>query len=646
MAITPDRNIWIPTSFGLTRYDIQHNKYDIYANNSGLPENGLNAVVVDHNDRIWVSGDQFIAKFNPATETFKTYNTVRNIKSFWSKSRFLAPDGRIYFGGIDGVYTFHPDSIHTDLTAPRIILTDFKIRNKTHLLDNAFENVSEIALTHDQNDIAFTFTGIHLIEPASNQYRCMLEGYEDAWRALGHQHSVNYTNLNPGDYVFRVQAANRDGIWSTEDLSIDLSISPPFTQTTWFRAMLTLVFVLLAYAILRIWYYQQQLRRQKKIAEQTSEYRMQFLSHVSHEIRTPMNAIIGLSGLAVETNLNPQQRRYLAAIEQSSKDLLKIINQLLDHSKLESGMFSFDYSPFIMTSVTEQLEAMLKPLAEAKGLVLQINIAPEVPLNLKGDALRLTQILTNLLGNAIKFTEHGQVSLKISSEPTTSDQAVVTFEVSDTGMGISPDMLDSVFDQFVDQQKGPSAPGTGLGLFISRQLVERQHGTIDIRSVVDEGTCVTVRLPFEVTGAEGAGARKASPVSSGQAFGEIRILVVDDAAFNLLVVTEMIKKRIPNASVITAESGMEALELLQTQPCDVIVMDVKMPGMDGHETTRAIRAMKDDVAHIPILGATAGAMPAQIQACMDSGMNDVITKPIDVDTLIEKLFLLTQKQVR
>jgi CheY-like chemotaxis protein len=213
-------------------------------------------------------------------------------------------------------------------------------------------------------------------------------------------------------------------------------------------------------------------------------------------------------------------------------------------------------------------------------------------------------------------------------------------QVSDTGVGIPADMLDRVFDRFIDDQHGSSEIGSGLGLYIVRQLIERQNGTIKIGSVVGEGTHVKVRIPFGVQ--SGMDQLDSGTQESDLIFGDLRILLVDDAPFNHLVMTEMIRKRIPHALVTSAESGNEALSILKEESFDLIVMDAKMPEMDGYETTQRIRKLDGNKSAIPILGATAGAMPAQIQKCLDSGMNDVITKPIEIDLLVQKLHQLTQ----
>ena len=638
IAISKDQQVWLATGFGLTRYNIQNNSFHIYTDHHGLIENSLNAVLVDKKQMVWATGTQYVSQFNPITNIFTSYKTDE-IKKYAGRSKFLDQDGRIYFGGQNGIYTFHPDSIARDFQAPRVVLTDFKVQDSTYLLDKAFEFTREIILSYKQNDIAFEFSGIYLVDQDENTYRCKLEGYDNTWRELGFRRSVNYTNLNPGNYTFKVLAANKYGVWSDEDLSIDLLITPPFTQTNWFRMMVALVLALLLYAIFKIYQYQQTLRKEKQIAEKTARYRQEFLAHASHEIRTPMNAIIGLSELAKETDLDPHQQKYVSAIQRSSQNLLSIINELLDHSKLESGMFTFRKEEFSLNDVTAQTNALFITLADEKRLEFQTNIAPNVPRLLIGDGLRLSQILTNLIGNAIKYTESGAIHLDITVKESSGDDIVLLLEVSDTGIGIQKDKLEKVFDRFTDDAHGMIAKGTGLGLYITREFVQRQGGRIEIQSELNNGTTVFVHMPFKIVNEK---TKEIPKTTEEHLFGPLNILLVDDAPLNHLVVTEMLKKRIPQAHVISAYDGQEALDQLQQEVFDVIIMDAKMPGIDGLEVTRQIRQMNGSLQGIPILGATAGAMPEQLQECLDSGMNDVITKPIKINELIDRLFQLTR----
>ncbi|MDX1407748.1 MAG: ATP-binding protein [Saprospiraceae bacterium] len=641
IAISDDGRIWLANQYGLTLFDPATEDYRLYTRRDGLQQDPLNAVMIGRDGRIWVSGHQFYAVLDPASDRFTSFDVGKQIKAFWSKGRFLDSNGRVYFCGLNGIYTFHPDSIRQDTSTPPVVLTDFMVKDSTYALDTAFEYVREITLRHDQNDIAFTFAGILMSNPDRLLYRCRLEGYDNKWRYLGNERTVNYTNLNDGSYQFRAQTANSDGIWSSKDLSIQLMITPHFTNTGWFRVLIGLLVLSIAYAAFRVRQHQLELKRQKEIAEQAADFRLRFLTNVSHEIRTPMNAIIGMSGLAREGAESPEQTRYLSAIEHASKNLLAIVNELLDHAKIASGSFRLDRVPFTLRDHLEQLTSALSVLTEEKPVALQTHIDDDVPDRLEGDPLRLSQILTNLLGNAIKYTHEGTVTLKVATASRQADIARLRFQIRDTGIGMTPETLEYVFEPFSGGRGTESgASSTGLGLHITRQLVELQGGEIALASAVNQGTTVTVEIPYGMTSSTIA----PQPATDGQLrLDQLQVLLVDDAPFNHMVVTEMLKKRVESLDIKTATDGSEAVQLAQQHDFDLIIMDAKMPGMDGLEATRRIRALTTGkAAEIPILGATAGAMPEQIDACLESGMNDVITKPVMIDELIRKIRQLTQ----
>ena len=641
IAIGDDGLIWIANQYGMTVFDTKTHTYRLYTHRDGLLHDPLNAVLIAQDQRVWVSGHQFFGVRDPDTDRFTSQDVGHLIKAFWSKGRYIDHTGRLYFSGLNGVFTFHPDSIRQDTSSPQVVLVDFLVKDSTYRLNRPFEFVEEIVLSHDQNDLSFSFAGISLRDPDRLTYRCRLDGYDVRWRNLERERTVNYGNLDDGTYVFRAQAANGDGVWSERELAIRLMITPHFTDTGWFRALIGLLLVALAYAGFRIRQHQLELKRQKEVAEQAADFRLRFLTNVSHEIRTPMNAIIGMSGLAREGAESPEQTRYLSAIEHASKNLLAIVNELLDHAKITAGRFQLDHVPFSLHEQLNQLQAVMSALVEEKPVRLKFTIADDVPDRLSGDPLRLTQILTNLLGNAIKYTDEGKIHLEVALSERQQDTVRLQFTVTDTGVGMSRETLEHVFEPFlVRPGRDPDRASTGLGLHITRQLVELQGGTIAVQSEVGRGTVVSVALPYVVT--DTAVAQAAPSAADPTRLDALCVLLVDDAPFNHMVLSEMLKKRVTTLDIKTATDGAEAVALAQQHPFDLIIMDAKMPGMDGLEATRQIRALPSDAASTPILGATAGAMPEQIDACLESGMNDVITKPVMIDELIRKIRQLTQ----
>ncbi len=357
-----------------------------------------------------------------------------------------------------------------------------------------------------------------------------------------------------------------------------------------------------------------------------------------------MNAIIGLSKLALDTELNDKQSKFIGAIKHTSNNLLTIINDLLDHTKLESGKFTFAHKPIKLSDTIDQLNDIFKHKTEENKLTLNLKIDPDIPQELTGDPLRLTQILTNLLGNALKFTDRGKVWLTVEKTQESEQIIKLKFEIGDTGIGIAKEQLDFIFESFnqADNEKTYEVEGTGLGLSIARQLVERQGGQLFIESELGKGTVLWFELNFGKTISK----KDSKELARNQfIFPALKILVVEDNHFNQLVIVEILEKHIAKVEIEIAENGKIALEKLGEQLFDIIIMDVKMPVLDGYETTKIIRSSdNNNLKKTPILAVTANALPEQLQKCTEVGMNDFVTKPIDEIELLKKIQTLTKIQ--
>lgn len=642
IAIGKDGNIWIANLYGLTNFNIHTKQFRIYGKKEGMLENELQSVFLDKNDQVWVSGNRFFARFDQRKDTFYNYLVPKEALHFQSKAKHVAADGTISLGAINGIFSFHPDHIRKNPIAPKVILTDFKVKTESYLLGQAFEETKMIVLSHNENDISFEFSGLHYINPQANKYKCRLTGFDKNWRDLGTEHKMNYTNLGPGQYTFQVMASNSDGVWNKDGLNIRLTITPAFWQTLWFKSLLALMIVSIGYAIFKSRQYQLALKREKALAEQQAEYKTRFLAEVSHEIRTPMNAIIGLSNLALDAGPSGKLSKYISAIRQSSQNLLTIINDLLDHTKLEAGKFTLANKPFRLTEIVNQLNNNFRFKAEEKGLEFQLDTVFKKDTLLMGDPIRLLQILTNLLANAIKFTERGKVWLSIHETEGPANTTTLRFEVGDTGIGIPESQLGTIFERF--QQAGSSESGTGLGLGIARQLVELHGSALHIESQLGTGTKFFFKAPFEKVTQEGVEKKGGTAEFH---FSALKILLVEDHELNQLIITEILRKHIPDADIHIAGNGKIALEQLEEQEFDLILMDIKMPVMDGYETARAIRASENPIwKQIPILAVTANALPEQLAKCKEAGMDDVLTKPVDAIQLLEKIDALTSKPLR
>ena len=377
----------------------------------------------------------------------------------------------------------------------------------------------------------------------------------------------------------------------------------------------------------------------KERAEQLSQIRSQFLANMSHEIRTPMNAIIGFSEIALLEDVPAKIRTYLNNINSASTSLLTILNDILDLSKLEAGRLSISAKPFKLNELLSSLHSLLNGAAQAKGLTLSIGSTLNLPEQLIGDSLRLRQVLANLLGNAIKFTERGSISLTISLQHIDDKALRLLFSVKDTGIGIDPDLQNKLFLPFSQLDDGYSRnfQGAGIGLVISQELVALMGSHIKVESKLGLGCCFSFELllPYvQLTQPKPIVLTTPPPKAALAELSNLRILVVEDDILNQKYVNILLKRY--GAESIVANNGEEALALLKQEPIDAVLMDLHIPIMDGYETTTEIRKLAL-FANLPIIALTASVSEEAKQQCLAAGMNDFIGKPFKADELIAKL---------
>ncbi|WP_367391979.1 ATP-binding protein [Lewinella sp. LCG006] len=390
------------------------------------------------------------------------------------------------------------------------------------------------------------------------------------------------------------------------------------------------------------------IKAEKKKAEASEKAKHQFLANMSHEIRTPMNAIKGMTDILLRREPQAQQLPYLQGIKQSSDSLLFIINDILDLSKIESGKIELEETPFSLAEELTLVRNMMQFKAEEKSLELYTKFPMDLP-EVIGDPTRLRQILINLVGNAIKFTEKGVVTIRLQTETPTADSLAIQCTVSDTGVGIGADRLEKIFESFEQAYSDTSRKfgGTGLGLSISKKLVGLQGGKIWVESQKEQGSQFHFTLTYPLaTAADHIQPTDMSTVerdSLANNLAVLQILLVEDNEFNAIVAKEELEDAIPGLQLTLAENGAIALEKLRSQDYDLILMDVQMPVMNGYEATEKIRSLDNGKARIPIIAMTANVMKEEVERCYEAGMDDFIGKPFDTDELLRKMHQLLSK---
>jgi signal transduction histidine kinase/response regulator of citrate/malate metabolism len=403
-----------------------------------------------------------------------------------------------------------------------------------------------------------------------------------------------------------------------------------------------IVFVLISAAVL-FWYIVNTIRTQGRLIQQVSDsekktkeaarIKENFLANMSHEIRTPMNAILGFTNLLQHKNLDDESSLYIQTIQQSGENLLSIINDILDLSKIEAGMMRIERAPFSLQGLLHSIETMFQAKANEKGIHLFTDVDASLPDTLEGDATRLTQILVNLIGNAIKFTAKGSVSIAVKHKGSNGDTVMVGIEVSDTGIGIEKEKLEHIFGRFqqADDEVTRAYGGTGLGLSIVQELIELQQGSIEAESEPGKGTTFYITIPYKISTVQVQPGITVSTQKSIEpaSLQHINILIVEDNEVNQTLLQHLFRNWQVRYEI--ANNGKEAIEKVKDGTYDLILMDIQMPQMDGYAATRQIRNQLK--INTPIIAMTAHAMAGEREKCLSYGMDEYISKPVREEQL-------------
>jgi len=653
---------------GLTRFDPQNQQFDRFTMKDGLGDHTVYGILCDDNGNLWLSTNLGISKFNTRRKVFKNYYVRDGLQGteFNGGAYYKTGNGEMFFGGSYGFNTFYPSGVKENPHQPALVLNVSKNFKEIAVIDASSSKDKEIRLSSKDEPISFRFAALDYLNPQQNQYAYMLEDFDKDWVNCGSNRTVNYTHIDPGHYVFRVKGSNSDNVWNEAGISVKLVVVPMIWETTWFKLLIGLIGFIVFILVYRSWVMARQRKTlELQVAEKTKELRVstenaremahraenanqaksRFLTNISHEIRTPISGIIGLTDLILQASLPEPQQSNFTMIKKSAHQLMEVLDDILDFSKIEAGQLNLDYIPFELPPLLNEVKDHVYPQVERKGLKFNVFIHENVPDALIGDSQRLRQVLLNLVGNAVKFTERGSVA--VSVQMAQGKEYTLHFSISDTGIGIPVERQQYIFESFtqVNGSMSRKHTGTGLGLAIARQLLELMKGKIWLESQPNRGSTFHFTLPFqrredqqqpEITGKTGA--EKTTSKQEKDEMEEtnrlmshlsrlkpkVRILVVEDNPINRKVAVKHIQLvKIP---VDAVEDGYLAVEAVKKEKYDLILMDVQMPKMDGLTATKTIRQelkMKD----IVIVAMTAHAMKEDKQECLDAGMNDYITKP-------------------
>lgn len=720
-----DTNLWIGTAYGINVLRRSTGKYEYFTHeNSNLGSNNLNMMQLDHMGNMWVATTNGLSVMQPGKDSFQVFRVIDGLASntvscvlednnhflwvstsggitritveqgkegihikcvnydeldglqgreFNGNAAFRTKTGELMFGGANGFNLFNPSNIKANGHIPPVVLTGMQLFNKEAPLPASILSNGELVLSYSENNFSLEFAALSFINARKNKYAYQLAGIDKGWVLTnGRNRLATYTNISPGEYIFRVKASNSDGVWNEEGITIRVIVKPPFWKTGFAYAIYLLVVLAALYMgrrriinKARARFALAEERREALRLRELDRMKIKFITNLSHEFRTPLALILSPANKLVRTAVGPVQKHMGIMIERNAKRLLHLVNQLLDIRKMEVNELKIHMEEADIARFIRETVASFEDLSEERGISLTYNSDLQELYGLF-DKDKVERIMFNLLSNAFKFTPAGgniDVALNIVEKDDSS--VLLELKVIDTGIGIPANMQGKIFDSFFQAELPGNMPvkGTGIGLAITKEFTEMHGGSISVESTLGKGSCFTILLPVTVVtksvtaalGEEdfdaGANAQQvgdAGEAETTQADGpvyaqmqngkKIKVLLAeDDEDFRFYLKDNLA----PIFNIVEASNGREGWQKALSAHPDLIVSDVNMPVMDGLDFCRKIKG-DDRLRHIPIILLTALTDEKDQLAALGAGANDFISKPFNVEILVSRIKNLLQ----
>jgi ligand-binding sensor domain-containing protein/signal transduction histidine kinase/DNA-binding response OmpR family regulator len=673
-ALCEDSNglLWIGSNSGLLSFDRRTGHIEWYTMDNGLPNNFIKAIEEDNNKNLWISTNHGLVKFSLIAKTFVKYYSYDGLQSneFWHGSGFKANDGKLYFGGINGVTAFYPKDVSRSRKVPDVYISNFYVFNKPVNIgletskmarfDKAIPYAKEVELHKSNNVFSIEFICLEFTHPQSITYKYKMDGFDKEWKETGADNRlVTYTNLPHGTYTFKVQAYSTDQSGSYSETELKIVILPPWWQSIWAYIFYLIILAAIGYRIykkLQKKIEDQHLELEREHTEQIKEAKLRFFTNISHEIRTPITLIMApLEKLRVNEKDN-QKREIYNLMYRNSARILRLINQLMDMRKIDNNQMQMHFQETDIIFFLKDIMMSFDYLAKTKKIDFEL-INDIDSLKAWVDQSNFDKIIFNVLSNAFKFTpEGGKITVHLNTGEDAGTTGVLRnyFEIriQDSGPGIKPDLINKVYDRFFQAHNQNETLGSGIGLHLTKQLVDLHHGTIEAHNE-EVGCSFTIRIPLysEHLTAEELESRRDDLYQqpAKMSYSEENLTILEDTE------KETQKKTKSNPTVVVVDDDKDILTYLRMELAeqynvesfdsskaawsaitsilpDVVISDIVMPEMDGNELCRKIKN-NSNTNHIPIILLSSKTKDENIIEGLDSGADIYLTKPFNIDIL-------------